>query len=107
MKTEKDIIEEIYDKYKWVIDDVNPKTRFAEFEGWMNKGVLDENKIVRIHNKDLREALQSQKQKIIEEIEKWFNEHYTYFIGIEALYCRDYVKRRTKELLKTLGEKQQ
>jgi len=86
---EKDKIkDEIYEKYRWEIDDVNPQTVFAEFQGWMDKGVLDEKKVVRTHNEDLRKALKSQKQKIIKIIKNWS--------GIV----------NKKELLKSLGEKE-
>jgi len=47
----------IYEKYRWIIDDENAKTHFTNFNGWTRKGILDEEKIIRIHNKDLRLAI--------------------------------------------------
>jgi len=85
VKTEKDIIEEILEE------------AWEEHRNTSNFGTYDTEGINNLVRIAIKKSIQSQKQKIIEEIEK---------MDFEFLY-KSQVEDVKKELLKTLGEKEQ
>jgi len=59
MKTD----EEIYEKFRWEIDNEKPDILFTDTMGWNDrKGVLDEDKVIRTYNRHLRKAISLTKQ---------------------------------------------
>jgi len=56
-----------YNKFRWILDSINPQTNFAKFIGSMNKSKLNENKIINTHNKDLENAIKSTQKRAKKE----------------------------------------
>jgi len=67
MKTD----EEIYEKFRWEIDNEKPDILFTDTMGWNDrKGVLDEDKVIRTYNRHLRKAISLTRKECEEQIKR-------------------------------------